>query len=309
MVTRVGMLGMSDGNGHPFSFSAILNGYSNNGLRSAGWPGIYDYVRRRHGSEFGVGDLQVTHAWTQEVEQTASLCAACRIPYAVSRPMEMLGEVDAVIIARDDHATHMPLAAPFLEAGVPVFIDKPLTLDLEELRYFTPFLKRGLLMSCSGMRYARELDVWRAGQIDHGELMLVRGTIVNDWERYGVHLLDAILPLLKSRPLAVRAQQATHDSLVITMDDGMPIQIDALGLAPPVFRVELMGRRHISDIDITDNFTMFRRALWAFWRQIVERRPAIPVASTVDVMRTLIAGKLSLETREEVALNGLDIVS
>ncbi|MDN3555238.1 Gfo/Idh/MocA family protein [Halomonas maura] len=307
MVTRIGMLGASDGNGHPFSFSAIINGYCDHGLRAAGWPVIYDYVRRRHGSEFGVGDLRVTHAWTQDVEQTASLCAAARIPHAVRDPLEMIGAVDAVIIARDDHASHRPLAGPFLEAGVPVFIDKPLTLDLDELRDFAPYLERGLLMSCSGMRYARELDTWRAGQVDHGDIKLVRGTIVNGWERYGVHLLDAILPLLASRPVSVRALPAVHDSLVVTMTDGVSVHIDALGQVPVVFRIELLGSRQVGGVDITDNFSMFRRTLWEFWRQVVEERPAIPAADTIEVMRTLIAGNRALQTREEVALDGLDI--
>ncbi|MBB3140062.1 Gfo/Idh/MocA family protein [Halomonas organivorans] len=294
---------MSDGNGHPFSFSAIINGYHDGGLRAAGWPGIYDYVRRRHGSEFGVGDLHVTHAWTQDPEQTASLCAACRIPRAVTHPGELLGEVDAVIIARDDHASHRPLAAPFLESDVPVFIDKPLTLDLDELRYFVPYMEQGLLMSCSGMRYARELDTWRAGQVDLGELMLVRGTIVNDWERYGVHLLDAILPLMPSRPESVRPLSGTHDTLEVVMKDGVTIRIDALGAVPAIFRIEWLGSRHISSVDITDNFTMFRRTLWEFWRQLVERRAAIPSISTLDVIRTLIAGKQAMETGEEVSLD------
>ncbi|MEQ6890517.1 Gfo/Idh/MocA family oxidoreductase [Halomonas sp. CS7] len=298
---------MSDGNGHPFSFSAIINGYCDDGLRAAGWPGIYDYVCRRHGSEFGVGELRVTHAWTQDAEQTTLLCAAACIPHAVASPTDMIGQVEAVIIARDDHASHLPLATPFLEAGIPVFIDKPLTLDLEELHYFQSYLERGQLMSCSGMRYARELDVWRAGQVDHGELKLVRGTIVNDWERYGVHLLDAILPLLSSRPLSVRALPTSHESLVVTMSDGVTIQIDALGKAPAIFHVELLGLRQIGAVDIIDNFSMFRRTLWEFWRQVVEQRPAIPVEATFDVVKTLIAGKLAIKTREEVTLDELDI--
>ncbi|EWG98241.1 Gfo/Idh/MocA family oxidoreductase [Halomonas sp. BC04] len=307
MVIRVGMLGISDGNGHPFSFSAIINGYCVDGLRAAGWPGIYDYVRRRHSSEFGVGDLRVTHAWTQHAEQTASLCSAARIPCAVDAPTDMIGEVEAVIIARDDHASHRPLAAPFLEAGIPVFIDKPLTVDLDELRYFAPYLERGLLMSCSGMRYAQELDAWRSRQVDYGELKLVRGTIVNDWERYGVHLLDAILPLLPSRPVSVRALPGEHDSLVIAMSDGVSIHIDALGQVPVIFRVELIGSRHVGGIDIADNFTMFRRTLWEFWRMVVDQRPAIPAMATLDVIHTLIAGKQALQTREEVSLDGFDI--
>jgi Predicted dehydrogenases and related proteins len=162
MVTKVGVIGLSPGNGHPFSFSAIINGYDDAGLAASGWPVIYDYVRRRDPSEFGIAGLQVTHAWTQDEIVTRRLCRACRIPHAVSRREAMLGNVDAVIIARDDAETHLEMAQPFLEAGLPVFIDKPLSLDLDALRFFRPYLDQGQLMSCSGMRYARELDEARA---------------------------------------------------------------------------------------------------------------------------------------------------
>ena len=37
------------------------------------------------------------------------------------------GEVDAVIIARDDHESHFEMSLPFLEAGLPVFVDTTLS--------------------------------------------------------------------------------------------------------------------------------------------------------------------------------------
>ncbi len=55
---RVGIIGMSEGNGHPFSFSAIINGYDDAGLAVSGWPGIHAYVRRRDPSEFGIDGLR-----------------------------------------------------------------------------------------------------------------------------------------------------------------------------------------------------------------------------------------------------------
>ncbi|WP_148255169.1 Gfo/Idh/MocA family protein [Aidingimonas lacisalsi] len=307
MVTRVGMLGVSEGNGHPFSFATIINGYRGHGLKEAGWPGIDDYVRRRHDSEFGVGDMRVTHAWTQESEQTSVLCEATGIPNAMKSVRDMIGEVDAVIIARDDPESHRELAIPFLEAGIPVFIDKPLTLDPDDLRDFLPYLQQGKLMSCSGMRYAKELDAIRDGQVEHGDLKVVRGTIVKDWARYGIHLLDAILPLLPARPLAVTPLPGRHESVLVTLADGLSLTLDALGDAPATFRIELMGSRAISRVDIADNFSMFRRTLWEFQRMIVDRRPPIPVTTTLDSVLTLIAGQRALSTRKEVALDDFDL--
>jgi Oxidoreductase family, NAD-binding Rossmann fold len=303
LVRSIGMLGVSEGNGHPFSYSVILNGYSAAGLAASGWPGIYRYVRRRHASEFGIAGWQVTHAWTQDPAVTEKLCAAALIPHCVAECGEMLGAVDAVMIARDDHEVHLSLARPFLEAGVPVFIDKPLSVDLEALRFFLPYLQSGQLMSCSGMRYARELDDARADLAQFGQMRLMRGAIVLSWEKYGVHLLEALLSLTEARPVSIAMHAVAHASASIRLDDGVLIELDALGDVPATFRVELFGSKRIEAFDINDNFSMFRRMLWEFANGIASGRPAIAPERTLEIMRVLIAGRISRQEGREVYLH------
>jgi predicted dehydrogenase len=307
LVKSLGIIGVSEGNGHPFSYSAIVNGYSPEGLAAAGWPGIYEYVRRRHASEFSLGGWTITHAWTQDPETTRKLCAAGRIQHAVGEYQDLLGEVDGVIVARDDYELHLEIARPFLEAGLPVFIDKPLSLEIADLRVFRPYLESGQLMSCSGMRYSREMDEPRANLAAYGRMKLIRGAIVLSWERYGVHLLEAILSVTSGHPASVRIMPAEHVSAVVELDDGALIQVDALGEGPPVFRVELFGTQRIGVFDITDNFSMFRRMLWEFVRSIENRRPAIPAERTLEIMRVLIAGRISRQERRQVFLNEITL--
>ena len=307
MVKSIGIIGVSDGNGHPFSYSSIINGYSPEGLAASGWPGIYEYVRRRHASEFGLQGWTVTHAWTQDPETTKRLCAAARIPHGVSDYREFLGNVDAVIVARDDHEIHFQLATTFLEAGLPVFVDKPLSLDVSQLRALKPYLEKGQLMSCSGMRYARELDEPRADLAAYGRLKLIRGAIVLSWEKYGVHLLDAALAITPAHPVSVRMLPAEHAAAVIRLDDGVSMQIDALGDCARAFHLELFGTQRNGAFDITDNFSMFRRMLWQFVESIRTGEPAIPPDRTLEIMRVLIAGRISCAENREVLLNELPI--
>jgi hypothetical protein len=238
---------------------------------------------------------------------TARLCAAARITHGVADFHEFIGQVDAVIIARDDYSTHLPIAQPFLEAGLPVFIDKPLSIDLAELRILRPYLESGQLMSCSGMRYARELDEPRANLHTYGQLKLIRGAIVLSWEKYGVHLLEAILSITTARPLSITMHPAEHSSASVRMDDGSLLQIGALGEAPPVFRVEIFGTKRIGTFDITDNFSMFRRMLWEFINAIHLRRPAIRPERTLEIMRLLIAGRISRQEGREILLHDIAI--
>ena len=44
----------------------------------------------------------------------------------------MIEHVDAVVIGRDDWKCHKSIASVFLEADKYVFIDKPLSLDMDE---------------------------------------------------------------------------------------------------------------------------------------------------------------------------------
>ena len=303
----IGIIGVSEGNGHPFSYSSIINGYSPDGLAASGWTGIYEYVRRRHASEFGISDWSITHAWTQFPETTRKLCAACRIPNMPGDYREFLGNVDAVIIARDDYQTHFEMSKEFLEAGLPVFIDKPLSVDISELRFYRKYLESGQLMSCSGMRYARELDMPRANLAEFGRLKLIRGTIVLNWENYGVHLLDAILGMTPAHPISVQMIPSDHESAIVRLDDGVLIQLDAMGDSAPIFQVQLLGTQRAGSFDITDNFSMFRRMLWEFFESIRTGKPAIPADRTLEIMKVLISGRLSLQEKREVYLDELPL--
>ena len=90
---RLGIIGINEGNGHPFSFSAIINGFDHEGMKNSGWDVIYNYLKIRHASEFGFDNVQVTHVWTQDPEQTKKIAKASRIPNIVVDMMDMVSEV------------------------------------------------------------------------------------------------------------------------------------------------------------------------------------------------------------------------
>lgn len=288
MVMKIGMIGLSDGNGHPFSFSAIVNGYDDAGMAASDWPVIHDYLKAKDESLFGFDNVRVTHAWTQDIEITKKLCAASKIDNACNYFDDMLNEVDAVIIARDDWKSHMPYARTFLDHGLPVFIDKPLTLDKHELDYFSMFLESGKLMSCSGLRHAVELDAAR--DIDFGQIKCINGVVLIDWPRYGVHLLDAAFTITKARPISVARNVAEHDSYTIAMNDGSTFTIDAIGMGPKTFHLDFYGDKARASVEMNDNFMAFRGTLEKFINMANTGAPAVPPEDTLCIMKTLMAG-------------------
>jgi len=52
----------------------------------------------------------------------------------VDKPEEMIGKVDGMLIESQEGAPHWERARPFLEAGLPCFIDKPFTCSVADAR-------------------------------------------------------------------------------------------------------------------------------------------------------------------------------
>ena len=296
MVIRAGILGLSPGNGHPFSFSAIVNRYDDERFGEAGWPAIHEYLRREAPDRFGVPGVRVTGAWTEDAALTRTLCEACRIDRAYDRPEDMIGEVDAVIVARDDWEMHAPLAMPFLERGAAVFVDKPLSLDEAELAAFEPYLRAGRLMSCSGLRYAAELDPLRRPRAEWptGAIRLVTATVMLGLERYGIHLIEALAGL--GAPFnaagAVTRLDVPHDGFLIQLADGTPLVLSCLGAVGPTFHLGVYGERGHGHFDLHDNFSAFRRTLEAFFGMVQSGVPPIAPDETIGIMRLIAAARV-----------------
>lgn len=302
MVKNIGMVGLSEGNGHPYSFSAIINGYDKAAMQRAGWPGIFAYLERKPKEEFGVEGFKLTHVWTQSAEESHKIAAAANISHVCEHVEDMVAAVDAVIIARDDWTSHFDLAMPFLRAGKAVFVDKPLSLAADDLNAFLPYMMSAQLMSCSGLRYAKELDGYR--ELCAAESpKVISATVVCDWEKYGVHLLDGIFSGIPFDVASVSSVGDIPRSTILECRSGKVISLTCLGQAPKTFSFSIFSDHHRESFEVDDNFTAFRRTLLCFRDMVFSKQIQIDPNLTLNIMRTLIAGNLSARENRVVRLD------
>src|SRR3972149_10802337 len=127
-ILKLGVIGLSPGNGHPYSWSAIFNGYDPVQMEKCGFSAIPRYLEKQRFPEDCIPEARVTHVWAQSKEISSYIAKAALIPNVVDRYTDMIGDVDGILLARHDAETHIDFAAPFLEAGLPVYIEKPLAL-------------------------------------------------------------------------------------------------------------------------------------------------------------------------------------
>lgn len=88
-------------------------------------------------------------------------------------PAELFGKVDAVLVESVDGSVHRERAMPFLEKGMPTYVDKPFACSLADARVMveTAARKHVPLMSSSSLRYAPEVVAAEGGHGPAGRII------------------------------------------------------------------------------------------------------------------------------------------
>lgn len=297
---RIAMLGMVEGNGHPYSWSAIFNGYDREAMSECPYPVIPEYLSRQPEEAFGVGGARVTHIWCDDPSDAEKVARASRIETIVSDPMEVIGRVDAVILPTDKGEEHLERARPFVEAGLPVFIDKPLTINEEHLRQFVSWQREGKpILSTSCMRYAREYADLRGRLESVGEPRLFTMTTPKSWERYGIHALEGVYPFLEPGGFLDVVNSGTEESNIVHLrhHSGADTVIAAVSDLSGCFGcLGVYGTAGAAAARFEDAFHAFKSQLTAFVQFLKTGTLPFPFDETVELMKLLIAG---IRSREE----------
>jgi len=302
---RLAMLGMIEGNGHPYSWSAIVNGYDPEKMASCPYPVIAQYLGKQPLESVRIRGARVTHIWTDQPDDAPKVAAASKIETVVVRPEDVIGKVDAVIIATDDGNDHVRRAAPFVEAGLPVFVDKPLAINLPDLKQFIHWQESGAkILSTSGMRYMPEMKQVRQKSEELGEFRWITSFTCKSWERYGIHALEAIYPQIGPGFLTAQTNhQEGSDIVHLTHRTGLQATIAAIHDAYGSFgNVHVYGTKGQLALTLADTYSAFRGQLVAFVEMLQTGQPPLPFAQTVELMAVIIAGIRSREQKGRVVL-------
>ena len=186
---KLAALGMNPGNGHAYSWSAIFNGYDREEMAKCPYAVIPKYLSAQDPATMQIPDARVTHIWVQDRQQAESVARASLIPNIVEKPEDVIGQVDAAFICMDVGQKHLPMARPFIEARVPLFIDKPLCIDCADLLEFRKYYQQGLpLLSSSALRFSKEIAELDRDSL--GPITFATGIMVKYWENYGIHAME-----------------------------------------------------------------------------------------------------------------------
>lgn len=288
------MLGMIEGNGHPYSWSAIINGYDPAAMEACPFPVIPRYLNAQPYETVRIPGANVTHLWTDDPAAAEDVARASLIPNVVTSPEDVIGEVDAVLISTDDGFDHVRRARPFVEAGLPVFIDKPLAISQDDLRTFVEWERSGArLLSSSSLRFAPELIdecLPRLGEL--GDLRWISGITVKTWERYGIHMLEPLMRIVGPGFESIRMEsQPGLEVAHLLHRSGTQLTVPVIYDGGPAFgMLQICGTTGQTGLRFASTYTNFRRLMLSFIGYVQAGVPPFPFSETVELMAILIAG-------------------
>lgn len=270
MSIRLGVVGLSEGNGHPYSWAAICNGFSPEHMIACEFPVIPQYLAEQSWPDARIPGVEVTHIWTQDAELSRRVAKASLIAHVVSEPAAMLGQIDALLLARDDAENHLAFATPFLEAGIPIYIDKPIALSLDGLAaLYRRQQYEGQIFTCSALRYAKELMLSEIERERIGHIRHLQATTPKSWEKYAVHIIEPVMQIIGSSveisSAHARTFAETGRAVSLGFENGITADLAAFGneVATPL-SIRVHGERGWHDLIFKDSFSAFKAALNEF---------------------------------------------
>lgn len=297
---KIAMLGMTEGNGHPYSWSAIINGdYNPEEMAQCGFPVIPEYLSAEPKENFGIPGAKVTYVWTDDPKDAVKVSKASLIPNIVEKPEDVIGQVDAVIIGTDIGSQHVTRSRPFIEARLPVFIDKPLADNERDLQTFIDWKQAGKkFLSSSAMRYVPDYEKYRTRPLEEfvGEVRYVTISTAKSWEKYGIHALECVYPMLKPGFVSVRNTGSYEKNIVhIKHSSGVDLVIVAIYDMQAGMPLISGTKGYEYLINRDSAFPIFKAQLVAAVEYFRTGEDPFPFEETVELMKIIIAGIKSRE--------------
>lgn len=194
---ETGMLGLDTS--HPEKFASVLNDRDDTTVGA-----VWDSGDRRNDTY--IDEFCTEHDATRYDDARA-----------------MIDAVDAVMVLTVDWCTHRPLAVPFLEAGVPTMIDKPLAGSVSDVDAIAAAAKRGDAPLYGGSAVPFHPAVSALPETNP-ETLFCSG--YGDPFYYGVHLIDAARSVLGVDWTRIEPIDSTGHVTAVHFEDGSTVTFD-----------------------------------------------------------------------------------
>jgi len=291
---KLGIIGLSKGNGHPYSWSAIFNGYDPKFMGNCPFPAIPEYLSKQKYPSDTIKNARITHIWTQNKKMSLHIAKSSKIENVVAYYPDMIGKVDAILLARDDSENHYKISKPFIEARMPIYIDKPLATTVNDAKKIFNLEKYpGQIFSCSALSHAKEFQITEQTKKQIGKIQHIDAIVMKDWKKYGIHIVEPVLKIIgkqeKIKQINVTGK-GNHKIVVVKWTNQLTTTFTTLGKIPSPITIRIFGEKKHIHLDFKDTFFAFKKALQTFINIIQKKENPISKKFILNVIKIVEKG-------------------
>ena len=254
------------------------------------------YLEKQTYPDDFIDAAKVTHIWTQDKKLSEQIAITSKIPHSVSAFEDLIGSVDAILLARDDAENHFQFARPFLEAGLPIYIDKPLALSQESANKLLNLQSYpGQIFSCSALSYAEELIPNPSRMACVGEIKSIIGFTPKEWDKYAIHVIEPLLRFIPDDDEIVQLSQwktGDRTTLHVLFSSGIDAHVATFGDSNFPISFKIIGTKGCINLQFTDAFQCFKNALQDFVICARERESRISTSRMLRVVSLIEKGRV-----------------
>ena len=210
----------------------------------------------------------------------------------VEKPAHMIGKVDVMLIEAVDGSVHYERARPFLEAGIPCFVDKPFTCSAIDARKIVDLAakKKLPLFSSSSLRFAPELVEYMA-DAKHGKVLgAVAWGPASLHERnpglfhYGIHAVEVLYTLMGPGCESVTCtSDKTVDVVTGHWKDGRVATVRGTRSGPGSYGAVAFAEKSTQNLSIGTKY-IYRELLKKVVETYTSGKPPIDISVTVELV-------------------------
>jgi len=223
--------------------------------------------------------VEVKYVWGETDEFAKRAMERGNIPNQVKDPAEMMGKIDALIVDHRHAKYHLDAAWPFVQAGIPTFVDKPFCYRAKKGKEFLEMAREvgTPVTSFSSIAHsAATFDIKKqVDEMDNIHQVIRTGPVDLDSQYggvffYGVHILQPLMVMFGEDIGWVRiTRDGSYGNATLKFSNGL--------LATLVFKQKARGWETFVETD--DKMVELKS-------RVEEPDPALNYADMVEMFRT-----------------------
>lgn len=211
-------------------------------------------------------DLQVVGVYSDDAAAAAKLNEQFGVE-VMDNYDSLVGQVDGVMVTARHGDNHYKYAKPYLQSGIPMFIDKPITCSDEEGVAFMKEAKQLSVRLCGGstcaylsetLELAEAVKESSCGDLRGGSVVCpyYPDSPYGGFHFYAQHLVDVMIAVFGDKILRVRADETNNSLSFTAVYDGFSVQgiyVRSTGY----YSVSVFGSKSIRTEQLTFNNKSF----------------------------------------------------